>query len=92
MGLLLTDFSKFFLARIAGPLKTVDIVTSNERLNSQELLTFNLVDQIVPYGNLICDSMQKSEVIVRQGISELSAIKKQRFQHFEDYLEFKNND
>jgi enoyl-CoA hydratase/carnithine racemase len=90
IGLLLADFSEYFLARIAGSLKTGDIVASNERMSSQQLLTFNLVDQIVPYEKLICDSMQKSEVIVRQGISELSAIKKQRFQHFEDYLEFKN--
>ncbi len=91
IGLLLTDFSQYFLARIAGPLKTVDIATSNERINSQQLLKFNLVDQIVPYENLICDSIQKSEEIIRQGISELSSVKKQRFQHFEDYLEFNND-
>lgn len=89
LGILLRDSGEFFLSRSMGPMKTIEYITSDKTHQAHQLLTLNLVDQVVPHNELTTGLLEMADTITSADRSKRLS-KKYQHRHFEEYLEYKN--
>lgn len=87
IGLTLDAGTSFFLPRIVGVKKALEMTLTNPRINAQEALEMGLVSRVVPDANLIEESISVAGKLVKLSTKSLGVSKKLLYQSWNETLE-----
>ena len=90
LGLIPDGGIGFFLPRLIGRRKTMELLLKGENLTSQEALKMGLVDRVVPEGDLEEDTLQMARLLTHVPSTSLASVKRVVNFSIKDLEEFFN--
>jgi len=93
-GLVPDGAAAFFLSRILGPARSLDILLSSKDISAYELLRLGLVDKVQPYNRLKDVALETAKGFACKPLTAIFGTKKlvnHSYRNLREYLEFEGD-